>query len=457
MCERRHTPPGTTIAGLREQRGWSQHTLAKVIGLGQPAVSRIEAGRRRVTTPELEALARALGVTPTRLLEAPPVPAAQRQSHADRGSRRIDREALLLAVDDADAVYQRIHARRGALEGPSFPARETVRAPHPKPASDAGPGRRASAIRTRSPRTVALPQPAEEVIASWFALRALNGSSQGDECGPRDSIAHPWSQELRIDPGGPVPDLIPLLEDAAGVEIIVARLCDGEPPCGCAVRDGAAFLFVNAARPVILQRFALAHAFGHLVLGHGDVLEARVARGRGQAREREADDFAEELLAPAAAVTGWYDRHGDPAPDVATLIELANAFGISAWAAMDRSHAAHKLSPARRAGLTAELRRLERFLQPRQAFLGGLSDTLTFLSASQVRPGGAGGPPAILRVPARMRVWAAGAMASGCLSLETAAGYLCMDPNALALELEAAGIARREPHATDARPRAGGT
>jgi hypothetical protein len=142
----------------------------------------------------------------------------------------------------------------------------------------------------------------------------------------------------------------------------------------------------------------------------------------------------------APAVAGWYDRHGDPAPDVDTLVELANAFGISFWAAMYRSRAAHKLSRKRQAGRAAELRRLEWRLLPRQAFLGGLKDTLTALTPAEVLPRGAYGPPAMLRVPTRMRVWALRALASDRLSLEAAAGHLSLDAESLARELERAGV-----------------
>jgi ribosome-binding protein aMBF1 (putative translation factor) len=62
LTERRDTRIGTTIAGLREQRRWSQRALAKVVGLDQSAVSRIEAGKRRLAAGELEAFAQALGV-----------------------------------------------------------------------------------------------------------------------------------------------------------------------------------------------------------------------------------------------------------------------------------------------------------------------------------------------------------------------------------------------------------
>jgi hypothetical protein len=122
---------------------------------------------------------------------------------------------------------------------------------------------------------------------------------------------------------------------------------------------------------------------------------------------------------------------------------------------MERSNAAHKLSRKRQTGLTAELRRLEWHPLPGQAFLGGLKDTLTALTPEEVLPRGACGPPAVLRVPARMRAWALRALAGGRLSLEAAAGHLRLDPQTLAGELERAGVELRTPR-PDRRKAAGG-
>ena len=142
-----------------------------------------------------------------------------------------------------------------------------------------------------------------------------------------DRVARFWRSELHVDPDdGPLPDLVPLLEDGYGAQVIVARvagagaarLCpprahDGpaaaEMPVAAAFADaGVPFVFVNAARPVVLQRFALAHAFAHLVLGHGDVVDQRIEWSRNVPPEAAANDFAEELLAPVRAVQRWYER-----------------------------------------------------------------------------------------------------------------------------------------------------
>jgi transcriptional regulator with XRE-family HTH domain len=51
---------GRTVRALREQRGWSQVTLAGLAGMTQSAVARFEAGGTTPTLPVLERLATAL-------------------------------------------------------------------------------------------------------------------------------------------------------------------------------------------------------------------------------------------------------------------------------------------------------------------------------------------------------------------------------------------------------------
>ena len=59
---------GGVIARLREQQGWSQRELARSVGLDQSAVSRIEAGRRRVSAIELQRFADLFNVSADTLL-----------------------------------------------------------------------------------------------------------------------------------------------------------------------------------------------------------------------------------------------------------------------------------------------------------------------------------------------------------------------------------------------------
>ena len=55
---------GQVIRSLREEKGWSQETLALEAGMATSHVSRIERGERRLATSRLDALASALGTSP---------------------------------------------------------------------------------------------------------------------------------------------------------------------------------------------------------------------------------------------------------------------------------------------------------------------------------------------------------------------------------------------------------
>ena len=318
--------------------------------------------------------------------------------------------------------------------------------------------------------------------ASWDSIDAHGrrrpaGKPQGFVAGrpaaavswsePRDRYARLWRHELGIGVDGPVPDLVSLFEDAGVAEVIVARLETDRPVCATVTVPGArgrsvedvSFLFVNADRPVVLQRHALVHAFGHLALGHGDITDEAIGWSRAAPLEMEANDFAEEFLAPTEAVARWYDRHGDPRPSLDVLLDLAAAFGISFWAALYRSRAAGRLGEKPQARLTHELRARQWELLPEQSFRGGLRDTLSTLSQETPLPPpdavGAGGvrprltrePPAeaapapvVLRVPARLRIWTLQALRSGRLSLDQATAVLRRSPADLPAELARLGL-----------------
>jgi len=526
---------GRTIAQLRERQSWSQRALARWVGLDQSAVSRIEAGRRRVSAKELQRFADAFHVSADALLlglpgddatvsptlEGPAMPYPTPGPRVERfmmTSPEPDAsfEAFELSLDDAAAFEhadgpegeEPAHGDIATLEHGDIGAPEPPGA-HPLPAADVvaesvlrselsspsvEPGTRALRLRAgwpvdqsgpsvpgpaaSLPRLDGLPPEVAAVVGDWFELRRLAGgdepalawsSGHSAEGKPRrfahpvqpaergslggdvlyDRVARFWRSELHVEPDdGPLPDLVPLLEDGLGAQVIVARVAGPEaapasaerPVCACLTADATPFIFVNAARPVVLQRFALAHAFAHLILGHGDVVDGRIHWSRHNPREAAANDFAEEFLAPVRAVHRWYERRGEPQPEVETMLELGNAFGISAWAALYRSRAARRVHDKQFAKLNQRLRRLEWELLPWQAFLGGLRDTLTHLTPGESLPPGEYGPPAVLRVPASMRAWALGAVRGGGLSIERASDCLQIDARELAARLARLGL-----------------
>ena len=54
---------GEQVRVLREKRGWSQRDLAKLTGMTQPAIARLEAGGTTPTLPILERIANAFDST----------------------------------------------------------------------------------------------------------------------------------------------------------------------------------------------------------------------------------------------------------------------------------------------------------------------------------------------------------------------------------------------------------
>ena len=530
---------GAHIARLREQQGWSQRALAKWVGIDQSAVSRIEAGRRRLSADELQRFAEALHVSADDLLSGAPgasAPAfARSQAPGPVPASGATRPSASLTPDDAgradrltfteDPVARDLVEPRpsdvadGASAPPSGSTGQASQdgsyrrsmAPSPAPLSalrlsdvdviSHGPvphgdmatsGRPAQAPYRGLPRLAGLPDAVACVARDWFVLRRLaeapepaqrwsaghsaegkpervlhtpsalrSGATAGDVL--FDRVARFWRSELHVDPDdGPMPDLVPLLEDGYGAQVIVARVAPLDPgaPRDLASGSSAAdlpagvhpvaaaftvedtpFIFVNAARPVVLQRFALAHAFAHLVLGHGDVIDSRVEWSRNVPPEAAANDFAEELLAPVRAVQRWYERRPERrSVGMDDLLELGNAFGVSAWSALYRSRAADRLQGKQFHVLKGELHRHEWEILPRQAYLGGLRDTLTFLTPREVLPPDGYGGPAVLRVPATMRSWTLTGLRNGRLSLEDAAAMLRLDAGGLAEQLERLGF-----------------
>jgi transcriptional regulator with XRE-family HTH domain/Zn-dependent peptidase ImmA (M78 family) len=303
-------------------------------------------------------------------------------------------------------------------------------------------------------------------------------------------LARFWRHELGVGAEGPLPDLVPLLE-AAGVDVVHARLDSDTPHGACALvpapRAGAAaagraasggaaaagggaaanaasaapaafraFVFVNGfQRPVALQRFALAHEFAHLALGHGEAYDERIDWSGRSRHETDANAFAEEFVAPLAAVRRWFEMDGeaagsravarDPAAETLnTVVRLANHFGVSFWVARYRAKAAGILSsPTQLRAVDQLLRAHQAQMIPRQLFLGGLRDTLSVLTAES-RPGQSKNPwriaPNGVRVPGRMRAQVLALLEAGAVPLEQAAAWLRIEPADLRKQLEQFGV-----------------
>lgn len=93
-----------TLASLRATTGLSQRDLARLAGMSQPAIARLEAGRATPTLATLERLARAAGFElRLDLVPAPPV-----DPLVDAFKRDIDR--TLLRENLKKTVEQRVRS-----------------------------------------------------------------------------------------------------------------------------------------------------------------------------------------------------------------------------------------------------------------------------------------------------------------------------------------------------------
>lgn len=61
---------GAELRGLRSKRGLSQRELAQRTGISERTIIRVESGERAMNIRQLYALCRALGIKPSRLINA---------------------------------------------------------------------------------------------------------------------------------------------------------------------------------------------------------------------------------------------------------------------------------------------------------------------------------------------------------------------------------------------------
>jgi Zn-dependent peptidase ImmA (M78 family) len=135
---------------------------------------------------------------------------------------------------------------------------------------------------------------------------------------------------------GPLPCLLTIVEEDAGIPVLLHRL-PGDV-AGCFWHDGdRRLIHVNAAHGLPRRRFTLAHELGHAWMGHDGAVvvdDVHMLGGRtASPRELEANAFAAEFLVPAR---GLEELLGGEPPTLDTLVVLAAGFGVSAIAVLYR-------------------------------------------------------------------------------------------------------------------------
>lgn len=253
---------GQRIRRLRESRGLSQGQFAESVGRTQAAVSQWESGRRTPSVDDLLEIAGALGENLSKLLpDASPVSPVPALLRAQVGL--LEHRSLNAAIET--------FLRDASMLQPITPT-VTV--------SQDNPIQAAQLLLSRA-GVVDLPVPVEDLAALCGAhvLRC-----------PFDDALSGFVVELDV---GPV-------------------------------------IAVNATHAAVRQRFTVAHELGHFILGHGPQLyidlqsrpEDGDPPGYHARHEREANDFAANVLMPAAMVRASFSPRKAVEP-------LARSFGVS--------------------------------------------------------------------------------------------------------------------------------
>lgn len=127
--------------------------------------------------------------------------------------------------------------------------------------------------------------------------------------------------------GPPVP--VELLVKNMGVRLhrVIRPGWDG----ALKIENGEAHIWVDGGVAATRQRFTIAHELGHLVLHDGDTMfRERITLVGVSPQEREANQFAAELLMPKAMVRSYLGGR--------TLAEMAELFEVSEAAMGIRLH-----------------------------------------------------------------------------------------------------------------------
>ncbi len=246
------------------------------------------------------------------------------------------------------------------------------------------------------------------------------------------AVAKTARQEAGLGLDGPVHDLLPLVEEVAGLP--VAILAFGTGVAGAyVVRRGEAFVFLNGNDDLARMRFTLAHEFGHHRLGHGSVVDGvETIDGAGaDPKEEQANHFAGEFLAPATALRSWMDAHDDPALELDVVVAMAQWFAVSTPAMLTRLVQADVLQRP------AEQRRLRKAVGLgthkgiERVYAGeGAQDALAIIKAEGAIP----------RLPAKMRTNALAAYGAGLIDLERLAALMRRDVDTARRLVEQFGI-----------------
>jgi Zn-dependent peptidase ImmA (M78 family)/DNA-binding XRE family transcriptional regulator len=278
------------IQQRRQQRGWNQARMAELLGIDQAQVSRLENGKRRITSIELATLADAFGVPVSDLLDERPLTSVMRSA-----ARAPTGLSIASLIEQATGIVR--------------------------------------IVRTLA--SVGLNAP-DNLLALALPSRGLM-IDQGRKLAEALRDALGIGSHLLT-----TADLIVAAEEHTGMLCWLGSFTDEGD--GLYARDEAAALAVVnvAGRSPVRVRFTLAHEWGHHLFGDGAeglCDDANVFDDGSRLIEMRANAFAAHLLLPAASLVS-------PSPFSAeSLAEIAATYEVSAEAVFHQASNLGALAP----------------------------------------------------------------------------------------------------------------
>ena len=273
----------------RELRGLTQTALAQQVHVHPSAIAQLETGRMQPSPAVLDALGRATGCPPA-FFTRPSGPALP------LGSLRFRARAAMTARQRRQAWWYA--------------------------------------------------QTLYELMASMAAQTHYPAPRLPWMTGDPPEAAQRTREILGLPPDRPIGPLIRTLERSGVWVLAIPVPLPRRDACSAwAGGDGATPVLVVAATPAGDRRqFSVAHEVGHLVLH-------QVPQGAPHALERQADQFAEAFLLPAAAMREALV----PPITLTTLADLKARWGVSLQALIRRAHTLDLITPSQYWSLSAQL------------------------------------------------------------------------------------------------------
>jgi len=279
---------GERLQRARAVAGLSRAKAAKALEMSRADLSRIECGRRRVSTLELSRIARLYGKPSARCLVEPiGVPTVRYFPSA----YRVDERDLMVIQEVGDWFDYYAWLEQGALG-------------------------------------------AQRYELPTYPLPPGNAVEQGE------ALAREERSRLGLGDDGSVPSMVALLEEQ-GAKIAVQDFHPRSRVFGCYLfsKSLGPCVIVNRRHPPARRRLAAAHEYAHLLVEQDDISGQVCDPSREQARdELRANAFAAAFLLPAggiaAALEGLDTRTNEVTFDQAVV--LSYDFGVSYHAIVAR-------------------------------------------------------------------------------------------------------------------------